>query len=832
MVRAIILTLALFAWAGSAAAESARVLLLHSYHAGLGWTDAIQRGFDESLRASDVDVNLFVEHLDSLRFRRRLTEIKAGMLAKLRAKYAETSFDAVVAADNDALDFALANRDLFGRATPIIFCGINGLGSYDLARLAPITGVAEAASFGDTLTVMADLFPRPRLVVIGDRSATFRANLENLRQANDSRLRPFRVEVFDNPVLREMVNHVSTIGPDANVVFMARPVDDSGATVDMPDAVRAISEASRQPVFTGWDFMLGHGVVGGSLVSGEAQGRAAAIQLASALKGTPVSAIPVMRRSPNQFMFDYRALKRFGVQDASLPEGSIVIARPVSFYEANREKVQATVAAFVVLLVALVILGVEVIRRRRAEIQLSYLASHDALTGLTNRGLLQDRFNQAMALAERNNKALALLFLDLDQFKAINDSLGHTIGDKVLREVSGRLQRLVRSADTVCRIGGDEYAVLLSQLDRGTESEAAAIADKIIASMSEPLEVAGNLLQLSFSIGIAVYPWDGRDFDTLLKNADLAMYEAKANGRNGARFFSESMNHEVQRRMRCLQHLVGAADRGELALHIQPQQSLDDNSIVGAEALLRWTSPVLGEVSPAEFISYAESSGAIHRLGEWVFEDACRIVAGWQEKGLPSIPLAVNVSIVQLRKAEFCEFARGCIDRYRIEPGRIEIEITESVFLEEATEVVRNLAAMNAMGLLLAIDDFGTGYSNLSYLQRTAAARLKIDRSFIRNLPDDSRSAEIVRAVVQIGSSIGLKTIAEGVETPRQAEALRQIGCDAIQGFLLSPAVPEAAFEAFFSGFRVRQQLTVVDRIAKTSGGRQRKSARSSDQTK
>lgn len=831
MVRAIFLTLALVVWAGGSAAESARVLMLHSYHAGLGWTDAIQRGFDESLKSSGVEVNLFVEHLDSLRFRRSLGEIKAGMQANLRAKYAQTTFDAVVVADNDALDFALANRDLFGRATPIIFCGINGLGSYDLTHHAPITGVAEAASFGETLSVMAELFPRPRLVVIGDRSATFRANLENLRQANESRLRPFRIEIFDNPVLRGMVNHVASIGPDANVVFMARPVDDSGVTLDMSEAVQAITEASRQPVFTGWDFMLGYGVVGGSLVSGEAQGRTAAIQLATALKGMPVSAIPVMRRSPNQYMFDYRALKRFGVQDAALPEGSIVIERPVSFYEANRQKVQATVAAFVVLLVALVILGVEVIRRRRAEIQLSYLASHDSLTGLTNRGLLQDRFNQAMALAERNNKALALLFLDLDHFKVINDSLGHTIGDKVLREVSVRLQRLVRSADTVCRVGGDEYAVLLSQLDRGTESEAVAIADKIIAAMSEPLEVAGNFLQLSFSIGIAVYPWDGRDFETLLKNADLAMYEAKAKGRNGARFFSESMNHEIQRRMRCLQHLVGATERGELALHIQPQQSLVDDSIVGAEALLRWTSPILGEVSPAEFIPYAESSGAIHRLGEWVFEDACRIVAGWQEKGLPSIPLAVNVSIAQLRKAEFGEFVRGCVERYRIEPGRIEIEITESVFLEEVTEVVRNLAAMNDMGLLLAIDDFGTGYSNLSYLQRTAAARLKIDRSFIRSLPEDSHSAEIVRAVVQIGRSIGLKTIAEGVETPRQAEALRQIGCDAMQGFLLSPAVPEAAFELFFQRFRVRQQLTVVDRISRNSVDQQRQLAGPGDKS-
>jgi diguanylate cyclase (GGDEF)-like protein len=811
MIRIVILALALVAALGAQADTRQRVLLLHSYHAGLGWTDAIQRGFDESLRTSGVAVDVYVEHLDSLRFRSRLSQMKFGMLGLLRAKFAGTSFDAVVVADNDAFDFVLANREFFGTAVPVVFCGINGLDAYDLSRYSPVTGVAEAASFGDTLTVIADLFRRPRLVVIGDRSATFQANIEGLRRANEGRLRPFQVEVFNDPSLRRILAHVAAIGPDASVFFMSRPVDDEGVTVSMPQAVHEVTQASRQPVFAGWDFMLGHGVIGGSMVSGEAQGRAAAAQLAAILRGTPVAAVPVLHKSPNQYMFDHRALVRFGVQDAALPEGAVIIERPVSFYEANREKVQATAAAFAVLLIVLAVLSVEIVRRRRAEVQLGYLARHDVLTGLTNRGLLQDRFTQALALAERNNRALALLFLDLDRFKEINDSLGHSIGDKVLRDVAARLTPLVRNSDTICRIGGDEYVLLLNQLDRASESEAAAIADKVVAAMARPFDVAGNVLNLSFSIGIAVYPWDGRDFETLLKNADIAMYEAKSGGRNSVRFFSESMNVRIQRRMRCLQHLAGAREKGELSLHIQPQQSLGDGSIVGAEALLRWNSSVLGQVSPAEFIPYAESSGAIVGLGEWVFEEVCRIVARWQKLGLPAIPLAVNVSVVQLRRAGFSDFVRGCLERHGITPARLEIEITESVFLDTLVEISRNLEALQSMGLMLAIDDFGTGYSNLSYLKRTSASRLKIDQSFVKDLLSDANCAEIVRAVVQIGRSIGMKTVAEGVEEPGQAVFLRDLGCDAMQGYLLSPPVPVETFEAFFERFRARHQLTVVE---------------------
>ena len=554
--------------------------------------------------------------------------------------------------------------------------------------------------------------------------------------------------------------------------------------------------------------MLGHGIVGGKLISGEAHGQTTARQLIQILKGRSADSIPIEWESPNRYMFDYRQLLRFGLQDHPLPEGSVVINQPVSFYELHRDKVHAAVAVFALLLSIVLVLVIEVLRRKRAEVKLNYLANHDALTQLTNRSLLQQRFAEARSLAERHNKALALLFLDLDHFKDINDSLGHLVGDKLLQETAARLTANVRNSDTVCRIGGDEFVILLNLLERG--EDAAATADKIGEMMRFPINIAGNSLSISFSIGISMYPWDGQEFADLLRNADIAMYQAKNRGRNDYCFFNASMNAEIQRRIKVSHYLSGAFERTELALHIQPQQSLNDGSIVGAEALLRWQSPQLGPVSPAEFIPIAESSGLIVPLGAWVFDEACRIVASWQDAGYAPIPLAVNVSVAQLRRPDFCDMVETCLMKHGVAPTRIEIEITESVFMEKTTIIESNLRKLRALGLFLAIDDFGTGYSNLGYLSATNADRIKIDNSFIRDILTTQSKVEIVRAIIQIGRSLGMKTIAEGVEHPAQENFLRELGCDVLQGYLLSPPVPPERFAVFFTDYRARHQLKAI----------------------
>lgn len=808
MLRFFALLIAIGLRVAFAAGPDYNVLVIHSYHSGLAWTDSVHRGLTESLNASGLNIDLHVEHMDALRFRDRIDILRDNFARTLQSKFKDQPPDAIVVSDNDALEFILMERPHWAPQVPVVFCGINGLRREMLEPHRNLTGVAEEASFGETLKIMEQLLPSRRVLVIGDQTSTFRANLTRLRAVNAERSSPVQTDVFDDPVLSHIEARLRLVGTDTMVFMMARPVDERGETIDIPSAVRAVSGASPQPVFSGWDFMLGYGIVGGKLISGEAQGHTAAQQLLRILKGAPADIIAIEWDSPNRYLFDYQQLLRFGLLDRVLPEGTVVINRPVSFYELNRDKVHAALAVFLLLLLIVAFLVIEILRRKRAEVRLHYLANHDVLTRLTNRTLLQERFEQAKSLAARHNKALALLFLDLDHFKEINDSLGHAIGDKLLQDVAERLTANVRTSDTVCRIGGDEFVILLNLLDQG--NDAATIAEKVGEVMRVPFIFAGNSLNISFSIGISMYPWDGQDFADLLRNADIAMYQTKSSGRNDYRFFNEGMNAEIQRRIKLHHQLAGAIDRGELSLHIQPQQSLNDGSIVGAEALLRWTSPQLGIVSPAEFIPVAETSGLILPLGAWVFNEACRIVASWQSAGYPPIPLAVNVSVAQLRRPDFCLMIEACLARHSVAPTRIEIELTESVFMEKTSVIEANLRRLQEMGLLLAIDDFGTGYSNLGYLSRTNADRIKIDISFIRDILASPSKAEIVRAIVQIGRSLGMKAIAEGVEYSTQANLLRELGCDALQGYLLSPPVPEKGFTVFLTDYRARHQLKAV----------------------
>ena len=808
MFRKIALLVAFVLQSVCAAEPGFHVLVVHSYHSGLEWTDSVQRGLAESLMASGSKIDLHVEYMDLLRYRDRIGILKENIARTLALKFKDQAPDAIVVSDNDALDFVLAERPKWAPRAPIIFGGINGLSHEMLAQQGNLTGVAEEASFAETLTVMEQLLPGRRILVIGDQTSTFRANVGRLVAINAQRPSSALIDVHDDPVLSHIEARLRLVGPDTSVFMMARPVDDDGETVDIPSAIRAVSAASSQPVFSGWEFMLGHGIVGGKLISGEAHGQTTARQLIQILKGRSADSIPIEWESPNRYMFDYRQLLRFGLQDHPLPEGSVVINQPVSFYELHRDKVHAAVAVFALLLSIVLVLVIEVLRRKRAEVKLNYLANHDALTQLTNRSLLQQRFAEARSLAERHNKALALLFLDLDHFKDINDSLRHLVGDKLLQETAARLTANVRNSDTVCRIGGDEFVILLNLLERG--EDAAATADKIGEMMRFPINIAGNSLSISFSIGISMYPWDGQEFADLLRNADIAMYQAKNRGRNDYCFFNASMNAEIQRRIKVNHYLSGAFERTELALHIQPQQSLNDGSIVGAEALLRWQSPQLGAVSPAEFIPVAETSGLIIPLGAWVFDEACRIVASWQDAGYAPIPLAVNVSVAQLRRPDFCDMVETCLMKHGVAPTRIEIEITESVFMEKTSIIESNLRKLRALGLFLAIDDFGTGYSNLGYLSATNADRIKIDNSFIRDILTTQSKVEIVRAIIQIGRSLGMKTIAEGVEHPAQENFLRELGCDVLQGYLLSPPVPPERFAVFFTDYRARHQLKAI----------------------
>ncbi|MBW7902962.1 MAG: EAL domain-containing protein [Rhodocyclaceae bacterium] len=440
----------------------------------------------------------------------------------------------------------------------------------------------------------------------------------------------------------------------------------------------------------------------------------------------------------------------------------------------------------------------DISERKAAQERIEYLARHDPLTGLPNRMTLADRLEQALAHAERTQTRIALLFLDLDRFKTINDSLGHPVGDALLQELTRRLKGAVRETDTVSRLGGDEFVILAGGL--GDPEMAADIAAKILAAVHRPFLVDSHRLSTSTSIGITLYPDDGADFDTLLKKADIAMYHAKDAGRNTYRFFTEQMNAHAHERLLVQNHLRQAIERNELVLHFQPQVALDSGRIVGVEALVRWRSPELGLVPPDRFIPMAEESGAIVDVGDWVLREACRQARAWCDEGLPALPVAVNISALQLRHGDFVERVLRTLDETGHDPAMLELEFTESILIQDIARVLDQVRRLKAIGISIAIDDFGTGYSSLAYLKQLDVDRLKIDRSFIRDIGSDPDDDAIVRAVTQMARSLRLKLIAEGTETVEQTRFLLAEGCCEAQGFLYSPPLAADDFAALYRG--------------------------------
>ena len=403
--------------------------------------------------------------------------------------------------------------------------------------------------------------------------------------------------------------------------------------------------------------------------------------------------------------------------------------------------------------------------------------------------MLKDRINQAIAAARRNNTKIAVLFVDLDGFKDINDSLGHAIGDSVLQSVAKRLVSCVRSSDTVSRQGGDEFVVLLSEINQ--PSDAGITARKILAAVTASHRLEQHDMQLTASIGLSTYPEDGQDAETLLKNADMAMYECKKRGHNNYQFFKQDMNARTIVRNSIEANLRGALERQEFVLHYQPKINLQTGKITGAEALIRWLHPDRGLVPPLQFIPIAEESGLILLVGQWVLREACRQAQDWIDSGLHATPVAVNVSSSEFRSEGFLESLRAILKDTRLDPRYLELELTESVLMQHAESSASMLDALKSIGVRLAVDDFGTGYSSLSYLKKFPIDSLKIDQSFVRDIATDTDDGTIVGAVITMAKSLRQCVIAEGAETEGQVAFLQAHGCDEAQGYYFSkPVVP------------------------------------------
>jgi len=427
---------------------------------------------------------------------------------------------------------------------------------------------------------------------------------------------------------------------------------------------------------------------------------------------------------------------------------------------------------------------------QRKQAELFYFAHYDHLTGAPNRILLGDRLKQACLDAERKGHAVALLFIDVDRFKTINDSLGHSFGDAVLRTLVKRLKESARKSDTVARIGGDEFVILMDNLRDSADAD--LVAARVLETMKSPVEVLGHALLVTVSIGIAIYPKDDKDISRLMAKADAAMYKAKAAGRNDVCVYVEGSVIFDPARLSLERDLRQAIDNGELELHFQPQLRIADQRICGVEALVRWRHPLRGLISPIEFIPLAEECGLIPKLGEWVLRDACRQLQAWEARGFAPMRMSINVSAVQFHQKNFVAVLKSALEETGVDSSRIELELTESVLMHNVEEVLETLGEIRALGVSLAIDDFGTGFSSLNYLRRFPINRLKIDQSFVRDIERTPANESITKAIIALAESLSLNIVAEGIEKDAERAVLECLGCTEGQGYFFAKPLPAA----------------------------------------
>jgi len=434
-------------------------------------------------------------------------------------------------------------------------------------------------------------------------------------------------------------------------------------------------------------------------------------------------------------------------------------------------------------------------RVRKSQVQIKELLHHDALTNLPNRIMAKDRFQQALARAKRESSMVCMMFLDLDNFKNINDSLGHSSGDKYLKLLSVRLVELLRETDCVCRLGGDEFLIILESIS--DKIEVLTLAEKILENVKLPINIGGNSISVTCSIGIAITPDDGHSFEMISRNADMAMYQAKDAGRNNYRFYNQQMNIDAKDSITLIADLHKALPDNQLYLLYQPKLDIRSKQVVGAEALLRWKHPQKGLIPPNKFIPVAESSGLIIDIGSWVIEQACKDCKYWTEKGLEDIDVAVNVSSIQFKRGNITSVVLQALEKAGLGGHLLELEMTESLLIDQSGELKMTLSELRDAGIRFSIDDFGTGYSNLAYLKNFEVETLKIDQSFIRRVQQSPQDMALVKAIVQMSSSLNMKTVAEGIETKEVMDICEQLSCDIGQGYYWAKPLPLDEFIEF-----------------------------------
>ncbi|WP_099466910.1 ABC transporter substrate binding protein [Konateibacter massiliensis] len=818
--------------------ESKNILILNSYHSGFQWTDDQTEGMLNSLSKSDAKYNISIEYMD---WKRYPTQTNLDNVYKsLKDKYASQTTDIILCTDDAAFSFALKYRSEIFSDAPIVFSGVNSTGASTLAAgETNYTGTLEIMEPEKAIRTALVINPDIKdIYLIYDNTESGISTGELCIKAANSIDSSLNVISLNQESSVDILSRLSAIDKNSMILMTTYFMDTDGHSINHEMFCEKLSAVSPVPVYHLYDFGLGHGIFGGYMTSGITQGWQSGELALQILNGKDVNSIPILQEEISDFTYDYQVMKKYQISEKLLPEKTQVINEPFSFFEEYRTLVLGVLFVFLLLVVFTIILlfYIRKINHMKKKLQekneeltalyeelsateeelranvesitvaheqlgkysdrLEYLAYHDVLTGLYNRLYLYKDIDVKL---QETSEMGALYFVDLDNFKFVNDALGHNIGDILLNEIGVRLSKLASETVKLVRLEGDEFVLILCKArDR---EEIRELADKIVDSFSHPFNIVGNQLTIGGSIGIAVFPENGKNVDELLRNADMAMYQVKSNGKNSYSFFNTQLKEKIMERIAIENNLKSALKKGEFQLHYQPQINIITDTIDGFEALLRWNNEVMGMVSPLKFIPVAEETGFITVLGEWILQTACDTIVDMNRRVGKSFNISVNISVTQLVQDNFISIVENVLGKTGLSPELLELEITESVIMESPELVTEKIRQLRMLGIKIAIDDFGTGYSSLSYLRKIPITTLKIDKMFVDDIANVLVTTEVTDAIIDLGHKMNLTIVAEGVETQTQLDYLKENGCDKIQGFFYSKPLPIAALEEFIARY-------------------------------
>lgn len=764
------------------------VLVLHSSYDSFPWTASIQKGIEQRFASHTQPIEFWTEYLDTKR--NKNPQYFEKLHALLSIKYKDTALDLIITVDNDAYNFIMHDHGVLFPNVPVVFSGFNGYKPVYFTDQPLVTGVVEDSSFEETMDLALSLHPNTQKIVflIPDAWPSRLAWVEDLPDKYQG-----RVEVINSYAnsFKSIDTELEALGPNIVVIPLNSFMISSGQYLPFPELISHLA-SKNYPVYGLWDVALGHGIIGGKLVSGELQGSEAARLGLKILEGKPVSEVAIIEKSPNNFMFDWPQLRRFNLASNDLPVGAIVINRPVNFYEKYKVITWIVISIILFLTFLIALLSFNIRQRKRVERELGYQASHDSLTGLVNRREFELRAERLLSLKRQNFNRHVLCYMDLDQFKLVNDNYGHNAGDELLRQLGFELQKMVRRGDTLARLGGDEFGILMEYC---SIEDAYRIAGSFLKMIQEyQFFWEGHALKVSVSIGLVPITSESSNLTQLLKDADTACYIAKDNGRNRIQIYDSddlkiAQTHGEMKWVEVIQH---ALKYDLLCLYAQPITSLKDREGQHLEILLRMESESGNVIAPDNFLPAAERYNLITTIDRWVINKTFYTLANSPDFLTQLKVCAINLSGPSVSSSTMLEYIIEQLNSFKIPGHKICFEITETAAISNLGKASEFMKSLKALGCRFSLDDFGSGLSSFAYLKNLPVDYLKIDGMFVKDIVDDPIDFAMVKSINEIGQVMGMLTIAEFVENQKIKDALQQIGVDYAQGYSIERPMPLA----------------------------------------